>query len=258
MPSPTTLLVTGASAGMGAAIAEHVAAPGVRVALFARRKDLLDEVARKVGQKGAEALVLVGDVADIKSVEAAWSELAAKWGPELDFAYLNAGAGGVFPLAKFKADRVKRIFDVNVMGVVNWLHFVLPPMLEARHGTIVGTSSLAAQRGGPNAGAYSASKAAVSNLLESIRLEARRSNVRVCTVEPGFVRTGMTAPNKFPMPFIMEPADAAKVIVRGAQRGQSMIRFPWPLQAGMALMRWMPNWLYDRVSGTMLGQDSGD
>ncbi|HEY3448383.1 MAG TPA: SDR family NAD(P)-dependent oxidoreductase [Myxococcales bacterium] len=256
MPSPTTILVTGASGGIGAAIAEHLAAPGVRVALFARRKDQLDEVARKVGQRGAEALVLVGDVADFESVEAAYAGLVAKWGSSIDFAYLNAGAGGVFPLSKFKADRVRRIFEVNILGLVNWLHFLLPPMLEARRGTIVGTSSMAAQRGGPNSGAYSASKAAVTNLLESIRLEARHSGVTVCTVEPGFVRTDMTAVNKFPMPFIMDPADAAKVICRAAQRGKSMIRFPWPLQAGMAVMRWMPNWMYDRVTGTMLGQDS--
>ncbi|MGC4116952.1 MAG: SDR family NAD(P)-dependent oxidoreductase [Myxococcales bacterium] len=256
MAAPTTILVTGASGGIGAAIAEHVAAPGVRVALFARRRDQLEAVAGKVQQKGAEALVLVGDVADLASVEKAWGELVAKWGSSLDFAYLNAGTGGVFPLKKFKAERVRHIFEVNVLGVVNWLHFLLPPMLEARRGTIVGVSSLAAQRGGPGAGAYSASKAAVTNLLESIRLEARRSNVRVCTVEPGFVRTDMTAANKFPMPFMVEPAEAARVICRGAQCGCSMIRFPWPLQAGMALMRWMPNWLYDRVSGSMLGQDS--
>ena len=250
-PTPTTILVTGASSGMGAAIAEHLAAPGVRIALFARRKEQLDEVAARVAAKGAESLVLIGDVADLKSVQAAHAELTARW-QTIDAAYLNAGTGGVFSLAKFDAGRVRQIFEVNVFGVVNWLHCLLPKMLADKRGTIVGISSLAAQRGGPGSGAYSASKAAVTNLMESIRLEARLSSITVCTVEPGFVKSEMTAKNKFHMPFLMETKDAARIICSGVARGRSMIRFPWTLAAGMALFRWAPNWLYDRLAARSL------
>ncbi|MBI5544924.1 MAG: SDR family NAD(P)-dependent oxidoreductase [Deltaproteobacteria bacterium] len=248
------VLVTGASRGIGAALAEQVALSKGRVALFARTREQLDLVAQQVKSRGAEPLVLEGDVADLASVRGAHQQVVERWG-RVDVALLNAGTGATFPLTRFDAERVRRIFEVNVFGIVHWLHCLLPPMLEAKAGTIVGISSLAAQRGGPSAGAYSASKAAVSNLLESVRLEARLSGVAVCTVEPGFVRTEMTAQNKFEMPFLMEPQDAARAICEGVARGKSVIRFPWQLAAGMALMRWMPDWLYERIGGRMVMRD---
>jgi short-subunit dehydrogenase len=249
MAIPPNILVTGASSGIGAALAEHLAAPGVRIALFARRRERLEELAQRVAAKGAEPLVLVGDVRDLESVQEAHGIIESKW-RRVEAAFLNAGKGGIVSVTQFDAAEVRNIFEVNVLGIAHWLQCLLPPMLAARRGTLVGISSLGALRGLPGGGgAYSASKAAVTNLMESVRVEARPHGIAVCTVEPGFVKTEMTAPNKFKMPFLMEPADAARVICEGVARGKAVIRFPWPVAAAMALVRWMPNGIYDRIAG---------
>ncbi len=250
------VLVTGASSGIGAAIAEHLAAPGVRIALFARRKEKLDQVAQRLSAKGAETLSVEGDVCDLAAVQAAHAQIEAKW-QRVDAAFLNAGRGTYVPIERFDAAEVRRIFEVNVLGIAHWLHCLLPPMLAAGRGTLVGISSLAANRGmAGGSGAYSASKAAVTNLMEAVRVEARDYGVKVCTVEPGFVKSEMTAPNKFSMPFLMETADAAQIICDGAARGKAMIRFPGPMAAGMALLRWMPNAIYDRLANRVMGADA--
>lgn len=249
--SSQSILITGASSGIGAALAEHLAGFGGRIALFARRAERLEEVAAKVTAAGGQPLVLIGDVADPASVAAAHEELVAAQGP-VDVAFLNAGVGDSFSVDRFEAARVRALFEVNVFGVVNWLEHLLPPMLERQSGTLVGISSLAGHRGGPMAGAYSASKAAVSNLLESIRLEVRTAGIVVTTVEPGFIRSEMTDKNKFPMPFMVETEVAARQIADAAAEGRAVLRFPWQMAAAVKVLKSLPAGLYDRLAGRMV------
>jgi len=241
-----TVLVTGASSGIGAAVAEYLAPFGVRIGLFARREAKLRSLEARLATLGAAPLVLPGDTTDIEAVRHAHDQIIAQLGP-VDVAFLNAGVGDSFTLASFSAKRVKRVLDVNVIGVVNWLEVLLPSMLERRFGTVVGISSLASGRGFPFAGAYSASKAALSVLLESIRVEAQSAGIQVCTVEPGFIRSEMTDRNKFPMPFLMDTGDAARLICEAAARRERLVRFPWQTAAAAALLRWLPGGLYDRL-----------
>ncbi|MBW2732868.1 MAG: SDR family NAD(P)-dependent oxidoreductase [Deltaproteobacteria bacterium] len=243
----SSILITGASSGIGAALAVEVARYGGRIALFARREERLHDVAERVAAAGAESLVLAGDVRDPAQVKEAYERMVREHGaPRV--AFLNAGVGDSFAIGDFKAHRVRRIFEVNIMGVAHWLEHLLPPMLKKGRGFLVGISSLAAHRGGPMAGAYSASKAALSNLLESLRVEAGPAGVSISTVEPGFVRSELTDKNKFSMPFLMETDVAAALIVDQVAEGRTMIRFPWQMAAFVKLMKHLPMSVYDRMA----------
>ncbi len=249
--SSQSILITGASSGIGAGLAEHLAGYGGQIALFARRAERLEEVAERVAAAGAQPLVLVGDVTDPASVAAAHERLTEAQGP-VDVAFLNAGVGDSFSVDRFTAARVKALFEVNVFGVTNWLEHLLPPMLERQSGTLVGISSLAGHRGGPMSGAYSASKAAVSTLLESIRLEVRTAGIVVTTVEPGFIRSELTDKNAFKMPFMVETEVAAQQIAAAAAEGRSVLRFPWQMAVAVKVLKTLPAGLYDRLARRMV------
>jgi short-subunit dehydrogenase len=246
-----SILITGASSGIGAAIAVQLARHGGRIALFARRRERLQQVAREVSRAGAEPLVLVGDTRDRQQVAEAHAQLIQAQGPA-NVAFLNAGVGDGFTLDEFSAARLKQVFDVNVIGVANWLEHLIGPMLQRKRGTIVGISSLAASRGAPGASAYSASKAALSTLLEALRVEGRLHGLTVCTVEPGFVRSEITAKNAFPMPFLMDTSAAAAQICRAVAKGSPMIRLPWQMAALTRVVRTLPNFAYDRLGQRLL------
>ncbi len=247
----SSILITGASSGIGAALALALAPRGGRLALVARRQEPLQQLAARVDAAGGHALPLVGDVADPAVVDELHARLVREQGP-VEVAFLNAGIGDATSAARFDAARVRRLFEVNVFGVVNWLGVLLPPMLERRRGIIAGTSSLAAGRGLPGSGAYAASKAALSTLLESLRADARRSGVQITVVEPGFVRTPMTDRNHFPMPFMVDVDAAARLILEGVAAGEPQLRFPWPMAAVMQVLSALPASLYDRLSGALM------
>jgi short-subunit dehydrogenase len=245
-----SVLITGASSGIGAALAIELARFGAKTALFARRRNRLEEVANKVREAGGVALIVEGDVADLDSTKEAHARIVDAHGP-IDVAFLNAGLGDSFRLAKFSSERIRKVMDVNFYGVVNWLELLLSPMLERQRGTLVGVSSLAGHRGNPFSHGYSASKAAVSTLMESVRLEAKPAGVNVSIVEPGFVHTEMTARLKF-KPFAIDSDKAARIIASEVAAGREMIRFPWPTAAMVALQRHLPIPLYDLISSRML------
>lgn len=248
MSSPVIVL-TGASSGIGAAVAREFARrQGARIGLLARRKEQLDEVAAAVVEAGGEALVLPCDVTDAEAVQRAVDAVREAFGP-IDLALANAGIGDPTPVRRFDAECVGRIMRVNFDGAVHLFAACLPEMIERRRGHLVGVSSLAAYRGLPKSGGYSASKAALSALMESMRLELPALGVAVTTVHPGFVKTPMTDKNNFPMPFILDVEDAAALVVRRLARRPRTIEFPWALATGMRLLRLLPNWLYDAVMG---------
>jgi short-subunit dehydrogenase len=242
----SSLLITGASSGIGASLAVRLARHGGHIALLARRRERLDEVAARVRAEGGEPLVVLADVVDRDSVARAYREVVSAQGP-VDVAFLNAGVGDATRLAKFDARRVREVFEVNVFGVANWLEALLPDLIARGRGVIAVTSSLVASIGLPGSSVYAASKAAVSTMLESLRIEATRAGLQLTIVEPGFVKSEMTEKNRFKMPFLMEADEAARIIADEVADGSPLVRFPWPMKLAVKLMSELPPALFDRV-----------
>ena len=241
-------VVTGASSGIGAALARQLAARGVRVGLTSRRLDELEAVAGSIRAAGGTAAVATADAADPGATRAALARLAGELGP-VDLLIANAGLGLSTPAEGFSAEVVERMVRVNLIGASYAIEAVLPEMLRRGRGHLVGVSSLAAYRGLPGSSGYCASKAGLSALLEALRPELKPRGIAVTTVHPGFVRTPMTAGQKNPQPFLMDADPAARVIVRGIEAGRRRIDFPMPMVALMTLVRLMPGPIYDRVIG---------
>jgi NAD(P)-dependent dehydrogenase (short-subunit alcohol dehydrogenase family) len=227
-------------------MARQLAGRGFRIAITGRREKELGDAAAEIAATGAECLSLHGSVSDRDVVRRHYGVLRERWGG-LDWAILNAGTGESTNARNFRADVYERVFATNVMGAVNWLEAVLPGMIEARSGVVAGISSLAGWRGLPGAGAYSASKAALSTLLESTRLDLRGTGVNVVTVCPGFVRTGPPrsgdAEGKIGL---LDLEDGVRRILAGIDRGQRLVHFPWQLSWPMRhIVRNLPSGAYD-------------
>jgi len=247
-------LITGASSGLGREMARQLGARGCRVAVTGRREEELKETARRTEAAGGECLTLVGSVADEDAVKRHYAAIKERWGG-LDWAILNAGVSDSVDARRFRAGAYHRVFATNVGGAVNWLEAVLPDMISAGSGTVAGISSLAGWRGLPGAGAYSASKAALSTLLESTRVDLRGTGVDVVIVCPGFIRSESASPaEEEGRPFLMEIEDGARRILTGINRKKRVVHFPWPLSYLMTyVVRNMPGWSYDWVITKVAG-----
>ncbi|CAG0946359.1 2-(R)-hydroxypropyl-CoM dehydrogenase [Gammaproteobacteria bacterium] len=244
-PTPSAkVFITGASSGIGAALAAHYAARGEQLGLVARRGETLAEVARAL--PGSPALY-VADVADAKAMFDAAQDFMARFGVP-DIVIANAGVS-VGTLTEHAEDVAvfERVMRTNVVGLAATFQPFVAPMREARRGRLAGIASVAGMRGLPGAGAYSASKAAAIAYLEALRIELRPSGVRVVTVCPGYVATPMTAVNKYRMPFIL-PADvAARRIGRVIDAGRAYAVVPWQMALVARAMKLLPNAVYDRL-----------
>ena len=240
------ILILGASRGIGRALAIEYAARGCALALAARDVDALRELTRELGKLGGKIVYHRCDVTDRAQVHAT-VEHAKKALGRIDLAILNAGVGEPGWVDGMDAGRVETVFGVNTLGIVYALEALVPVMKKQGGGVIAGVSSLADARGYPGSAAYCASKAAASTFLESARIELRGSGIRVVTVRPGFVRTDMTAKNEFHMPFLLEPAKAARIIRRRIAMGLSIVQFPWPVVFATRVARIAPNFLFDRL-----------
>ncbi|MEZ4268112.1 MAG: SDR family NAD(P)-dependent oxidoreductase [Myxococcota bacterium] len=234
------VVVTGASSGIGAALAVELGRRGAKVGLLARRADKLDEVRAEVAATGAEVAVAAADVSDWAATEAAFAELTAALGPVYG-AVANAGIGAPTKGGRVVAERDAQVIAINVIGVIHTFAAAQPAMLAAGDGFLCAVSSVAAWRGLPGFAAYSASKAAVSTFTESLSL--KRSGLSVITVHPAFVRTPLTAANR-KMPFLVEADAAARTIADGLERGKRQVNFPWQMVLGMRLAQALPDWLY--------------
>jgi short-subunit dehydrogenase len=244
--SEKVVLITGASSGIGEALAVEFGRRGASVGLLARRAEVLVEVARKVEAAGGRAFAVAVDVRDAGDVRAAVAKVSEHFG-RVDVLVANAGIGEITLAHKFDIDVVTQVLSVNVLGALNSVAAVLPEMLARGSGQIVGISSLAAFRGFPGSGAYCASKAALSTFFESLRGELRPSNIYVTTIHPGFIDTPMTRGRVRQMPFLQDAERAAGQMVRAIEMRRRTYAFPWQLATIVRLLKWMPDALYDRV-----------
>ena len=235
---PTSLLITGASSGLGAALAEAYAAPGIRLALGGRDAARLDAVAERCRAAGAEAEATPLDVCDRAAV-AAWVAASDARRP-LDLVIANAGISGGTGGGGEPPDQVRRIFEINVEGVLNTVLPAVPPMVGRGRGQIALMASLAGYRGLPGAPAYCASKAAVKVFGEGLRGDLASKGVGVSVICPGYVDTPMTRRNRFPMPFLMDAPRAARLIRRGLAANKARIAFPLPMAMLVWLLQAMP------------------
>jgi short-subunit dehydrogenase len=249
--SNKVVLITGASSGIGRGLALELARRGARLGLVARRRELLDELATEIGtgrtNQTADVLSLAADVADQQSMRVAAEQLRAAFG-RIDCLIANAGIGVTNPGAEFDAAKLASVINVNVIGVANSVSAVLPEMIARGQGQLVVISSLAAYRGLPKSAAYCASKAAVSAMFESFRLDLEPRGIDVTIIHPGFIKTPLTAGRLARLPWLMECETAAKKILRAVERRKKSYAFPWQLASLVRLGMIMPNFMYDAIA----------
>lgn len=236
------IVITGASSGIGLALARLYLAQGAQVAAIARRSAPLDALAAEFP---GQVFPYILDVRDAAALRAAAADFIARAGVP-DIVIANAGVS-IGTLTRYHEDNdvFQHVLDINLQGVVHTFQPFIAPMRTVGHGRLVGIASVAGFRGLPGAGAYSASKAALISYLESLRLEMRGSGVKVVTLCPGYIRTPLTDINPYPMPFMLEVDDAARRIAHIIRRGSSFKVIPWQMALVGRLLKVLPNWLYD-------------
>ena len=240
------ILITGASSGIGYHLAKLLPKENCKFALVARRKNILDILVQELKNESNDIRAYQCDIQKIEEVKSTFQQIKNDFG-RIDIGILNAGISSRNDITAYSYATAKEIFEVNTLGIVNCVEQLLPYFIERREGTIVGVSSLAESRGFPRSGFYNASKSAASLLLESLRVELKKFNIKVITVKPGFVRTPMTDKNEFHMPFLMDVNKAAKIIIRGIKKEKRVIQFPLPTVIGAKIFKFMPDWLFDKM-----------
>ncbi|MGI9366486.1 MAG: SDR family NAD(P)-dependent oxidoreductase [Rhizobiaceae bacterium] len=227
--------ITGASSGLGEYTARLLAQKGCKISITARRLDKLQAIAKDE----PNISIYPADVTNSEALKKVVAEIEDQNGP-VDLAVFSAGAWFPSSIFDLKVENFARTLDVNVMGVVNALDAILPRMLERGQGHVSWVSSVAGYIGLPNSAAYGASKSALISLAESVQAELQKKNIAVSVINPGFVRTQLTDMNKFPMPFLMEPEEAAEKMVRGLERKKFEIAFPWQMELILKTLRILP------------------
>lgn len=239
------IVITGASAGIGEALARQYAGPDTVIGLIARRREPMQALASALpGRFEIYAL----DVADDAAMVRAASEFCARHGaPDLVIANagVSAGTRGDDPA---DIEKLRRMLDINVAGLAATLAAFAPAMRAERRGTLCGIASVAGFRGLPGAGAYSASKAAAIAWLEALRVELAGSGVAVVTICPGYIDTAMTQVNRYRMPFLLPADEAARRFARAIAARRRLAVIPWQMALVSVLLRLLPPWLYDRFA----------
>jgi short-subunit dehydrogenase len=243
-PRPRSILITGASSGIGAALARRYAGPGVHLALGGRDRARLAAIAAECRQAGAYATAQCVNVTDRLAI-AVWVAAIDRDTP-LDLVIANAGtAGRHLPQGP---ERTRAIFAVNLEGVLNTIEPAETAMVARGHGHLALMSSLASFYSSPDSVAYCSSKAAVRYFGEGLRDRLGRNGIVVSVICPGFVRTPMNEGVRPRLPLTMSPERAAALIVRGLARGEARITFPFPTYAAMRLLSALPRGLVDRLA----------
>jgi len=241
------VFITGASSGIGRALAEAYAARGWRLALVARRAEVVQAWLAEAGIGAAQAQVHVADVRDRAAIIAAGTRCLIEQGLP-DVVIANAGISvGIDTAEREDLAVLEDLYATNVVGLAATFHPFIRPMRLARRGTLVGIASVAAIRGLPGHGGYCGSKAAVVSYCESLRIELREDRIRVVTLLPGFVDTPLTRGNRYPMPFLIDAAEFARRALPVIDRGRRHAVIPWPMGVLAGLMRLVPRALWDRI-----------
>jgi short-subunit dehydrogenase len=249
-PSTTSgplVFITGASSGIGQAMAARFYRGGYRLALVARRAHELQAWAERQGFEAGRFGVYGADVRNIESITAAGRACIAAQGLP-DVVIANAGISiGIDTAVYGDLEMMRQVYETNNIGMAATFQPFVAPMRERRSGTLVGIASVAGIRGLPGHGAYCSSKAAVISYCESLRGELRDANVKVVTIGPGYVATPLTQKNRYSMPFLMQADAFAERAFRTIVAGVSYRVIPWQMALVARLMRLLPNWLFDRV-----------
>ncbi len=248
MPGALKVFITGASSGIGSALAGHYAQQGAVLGLAARRGDQLEALAAALSGAGAKQVSCYPlDVTDAAALRVAADDFIARCGTP-DIVIANAGvSSGTLTECAEDLEVIRRIFEINVYGMAATFSPFIAAMRQQGRGRLVGIASVAGIRGLPGAEAYSASKAATITYLESLRLEMRASGIKVVTIAPGYIATPMTAINPYRMPFLLPADEAARRFARAIERGTSYTVIPWQMGLVAKALRLLPNAIYDRL-----------
>ena len=241
-----TAFITGASTGIGSELARQLAAKGYHLALVARRRQLLEDLASELAAPGRQIKVYQADVVKWDEIKLAVEEAQRDLGP-LDLVIANAGVSLDGSVRSFDVARARQVYEVNVIGLMQTIAAALPDMIERRRGHIVGISSLASYFSAPRMYTYCASKMAARAHLDGLRLELIPYGIKVSTVCPGFIKTPMTEKNPFKMPMLMDVDKAVSIIVRDLEKGKEDIAFPRLLYAGVRMMNFLPRTLQKQL-----------
>jgi len=240
-----TVLITGASSGIGKELAIQLAAKNNRLLLIARREDLLSELVQSL-PNSQDHRIYVCDVSKQEQVESVCQQIIGE-GVDIDVLLLNAGVSGKFMVNNIDIDKFRNIFEVNFFGCIYFVNYLLPVLLKKNAGTIAVVSSLAGYRGMPKSAPYAASKAALSNFIESLRIDLWKTGIKCVLISPGFVVSEMTAKNRFTMPFMMATDKAVRRIIRGLEKDKPEIYFPFRISILAKISRILPYHLYARI-----------
>jgi len=239
------VFLTGASSGIGEALARHYSRAGATLGLVARRGDALASLASSLG---APAETYPCDVRDAPALRDAAARFVERHGaPDIVIANAGISIGNLTDHAR-DTDVFREVLEVNVLGMVNTFQPFMAPLRARGEGKLVGIASVAGFRGLPGATAYGASKAAAIRYLEGLRVELRGTGLRVVTICPGYIATEMTRRNPYKMPFIIPADDAARRFARAIDANKSYAVIPWPMAIVGRILGVLPNWLYDRAA----------
>lgn len=246
-----TILITGASSGIGYELAKQFAEESCNLILLARRKEILDSLTQELKTNKNTILTYKCDVSKKDEVENVFN-LIRRDIAHVDIAILNSGIGHSITVENFDSKLADETFGVNVLGMIYCIEELLKDFLPNKAGVIVGVSSIADVRGFPRSGIYAASKAAASTLLESFRVEFKPHNIKVIIVRPGWVRTPMIKKNDFKMPFLMDVDEAAQIIINGIKKEKKIIEFPIGTVIGGKIIKILPNIIFDYLAAVGL------
>lgn len=238
--------LTGASSGIGEALVHELCKRGARVAITARRADVLDALQRSIAAKGGDVTCFSGDVRNLDEMKAIVAGIQQRLGP-IDLAIPNAGTHVFTVPEQFNSREYLDLMELNFGGMLHCIEAVLPGMLQRGKGAIAPVASLAGYRGLPRAAAYGASKSAMIHFLESIRFHLVSKGITISIVNPGFVKTPLTDKNDFKMPFLVDADRSAKIICDGIERGKREIAFPFPFNIVLKIARMLPAPLYENL-----------
>jgi short-subunit dehydrogenase len=246
--------ITGASSGLGEALALHYGRSGATIGLLARRAALLEQLGERLRNAGATVQIYAADVSDTDGVRQAAVDFVGRAGGG-DLVIANAGVGGPDALLTGDPESVARLMRINVIGVTNTIVPFVPVMRRQGSGTLVAMSSMAGHRGLPWNTAYSASKAAVIAFMDGLRMQLAGTGVHAMTLCPGFVRTPMTAELRHWLPFLLDTDAAVPLMTRAIDRRERTYSFPWQMRLVRRVMLRAPEWLVRRVAAAARTSD---